>query len=79
MGVEPPSRVIDDKDVKVQYGIISTKTGFISFFRLAKPTTTCENIPMKKRSLITALALGLLASSHLMAAEKTLRIGNEAA
>jgi hypothetical protein len=25
MGVEPQSGVIDDKDVKVQYGIISTK------------------------------------------------------
>ena len=34
---------------------------------------------MKKRSLITVLALGLLASSHAMAAEKTLRIGIEAA
>ncbi|AVE03171.1 MULTISPECIES: ABC transporter substrate-binding protein [Pseudomonas] len=34
---------------------------------------------MKKRALITALTLGLIASSHLLAAEKTLRIGIEAA
>ncbi|KNA03462.1 hypothetical protein SOVF_208980 [Spinacia oleracea] len=34
---------------------------------------------MKKLPLITALALGLIASSHLLAAEKTLRIGIEAA
>lgn len=34
---------------------------------------------MKKRSLITALALSLLASSHVLGAEKTLRIGIEAA
>ncbi len=34
---------------------------------------------MKKRHLLPALALSLFASSHLLAAEKTLRIGIEAA
>ena len=34
---------------------------------------------MKKHTLITALAFSLLASSHVLAAEKTLRIGIEAA
>ena len=34
---------------------------------------------MKKSALIAALALGLLASNLVLAAEKTLRIGIEAA
>ena len=70
---------IDGKYAKVHYGFISTKNLPDFFFNLAKSTITCETTTMKKRSLITALALSLFACGHALAAEKTLRIGIEAA